>query len=260
MKSICLQAGHQNAKNNCNAQLAKSTGAPGEAEFTVRVRDELTKILLSKKDANGMSAFTVQLVDSTFNCDPNASKKDYDLFLAIHYDADVYGKPGGFVDFPEPSTDSATQESQRICRMFDQEYFKHAGIENHPERRNANTKYYYMWKFLSAKTPCVIIECGVGQNAHDKVILADQTIVPNAIARSICAAFNVLFDPISPPTSQPDPKDQEILKLKDQLKQAQIDIQTAKDEATRQIADFKSKCQEKVRAVDQALSDLKNLF
>lgn len=211
LRKICLQAGHENAKNNCDPNLRKGTGAPGEVEFTVRLRNRLSQILLSKKNADGSDAFTLQLVDATFNCDPKADDTDHHLFLAIHYDADIYAgtgiRDGGFVDFPEPSTDHATQESQRITRALEEEYFPHAGIRNMPNRRNANTKHYYMWKFLSAKTPCVIIECGVGQDPHDKVILADTDRVANAIARGICKAFGVPFDAPTPPTPQPPVED-----------------------------------------------------
>jgi hypothetical protein len=209
-KFICLQAGHQNAKNNCDPILAKGTGAPGEAEFTVRIRDRVKDILLSKKNLDGTQAFMVQLVDATFNCDPKADDNDYALFLAIHYDADIYGKGGGFLDFPEPSTDGVTQESQRIVREMEAEYFRHSGITNVPGRRNANTKFYYMWKFLSFKTPCVIIECGVGKDEHDSVILADTDRVANAIVRGICRALNVPFDASTPsasvsPSQSPSP-------------------------------------------------------
>lgn len=189
---ICLQAGHENAKNNCDIALRGSTGAPGEVEFTVRTRNRLSEILISK-------GFQIQLVDSTFNCDPKANDQDYNLFLAIHYNAYINGSIGGFTDFPEPSTDGATAESQRIAGVLKDVYFPNAGIE-YKSLSNANTRYYYMWKFLSAKTPCVLIECGTGQNPHDKVILADTERVCNAIARGICKAFNVPFDPVTPPT------------------------------------------------------------
>lgn len=209
MKRICLQAGHQNAKNNCDPALRGSTGAPGEAEFNIRIRDKVSEILLSKKNQDGSQAFTVQLVDATFNCNPEAPKQDYHLFLSIHYDADVYNKDGGFVDFPEPSTDGATKESQRIAKALSDEYFNHSGITNHPERSNKNTRYFYMWKFLSRNTPCVIIECGVGQNAHDKVLLADTDRIANAIVRGLCKAFDVPFEIVAPapqPTPQPNPQ------------------------------------------------------
>jgi len=153
----------------------------------------------------------LQLVDACYNCDPKANDQDYSLFLAIHYDANVYGTGGGFVDHPEPSTDAATVESQRIDKAIEEEYFPHTGIVNHPERSNANTRYYYMWKFLSGPTPCVLIECGVGLDAHDSVILADTDRVANAIARGICKAFDVPFEAVQPapsPTPAPAPAPQ----------------------------------------------------
>jgi len=190
-KLICLQAGHENISNNCVASLRSGTGAPGEKDFTVRIRNRLSQILQSK-------GFQIQLVDANFNCDPQVDK-DFDLFLAIHYDAAIYGTGGGFADFPEPSTDDATIESQRITDVIASEYFSgNTGIAYHPERRNKNSKFYYMWKFLSSKTPCVLLECGVGLDAHDSVILADTERVVNGIARGICKAFNVPFD-VTPP-------------------------------------------------------------
>lgn len=201
MFRLILQSGHENAKNNCDPVLAKSTGAPGEAEFTVRIRNRLSQILISK-------GFQLYLKDSTFNCDPTSDDQDYDLFLAIHYDANIYGSGGGFVDFPEPSTDGSTIESQRIVKALEDEYFKNTGIVNKPQRRNANTKYYYMWKQLSLNTPCAIIECGVGLDAHDSVILADTDRVANAIARGICSAFNVPYDlPVPEPPAPSIPID-----------------------------------------------------
>ena len=193
---ICLQAGHQNIKDNCNINLRSSTGASGEVEFTVRIRDRLSQILISK-------GFQIQLVDANFNCS-SENQKDFDLFLAIHFDANIYGTGGGFVDKPDPSVDSATIESEKIRKTIEDEYFKNTGIVNMPQRSNVNTKYYYMWAALTAKTPCVIIECGVDQDAHDKVILADTDRVCNAIARGVCSAFSVSFDaPIPVPPIPP---------------------------------------------------------
>lgn len=245
-KLICLQAGHENAKNNCDPALRGGTGAPGELEFTVRVRNKLKDILLSKAGPDGKPAFQIQLVDATFNCNPERNK-DFDLFLAIHYDADVYsGKGGGFVDFPEPSTDGATAESQRIAKAIRETYFKHAEIEDHPERSNKNTRYYYMWRALTAKTPCVIIECGVGQNAHDKVILADTERVAGALARGICSAFGIAYDTgTTPPVPGVDykakyealEKDYRILsenhkRISDDLAKANEKIRKAKEDLT----------------------------
>jgi N-acetylmuramoyl-L-alanine amidase len=189
-KSICLQSGHQLVTSG-------ATGAPGEQELNVRIRDRVCAILLTKKNPDNTPAFTVQLIAA--NPTDAEIDKDYDLFLAIHGDANVYGTGGGFVDHPDPSVDQATAESQRIDLAIESMYFDHSGIVNHPERSNANTRFYYMWDRLTAKTPCVLIELGVVQDSHDKVILADTDRVSNALARGICAAFNVAFDPVVPP-------------------------------------------------------------
>lgn len=202
MKKINLQAGHQNAKSNCDLTLAKSTGAPGEAEFTVRVRDRLSQILLSKKNTDGSQAFQLKLVDSCYNCDPKSDDEDHDLFLALHYDAYINNSIGGFADYPEPSTDFATAESQRITKIINDTYFPESGIA-YVNKSNANTRYYYMWKFLSAKTPCVLLECGTGQNPYDAVILTDTERVANSIAKSICKAFNVPFETSNPTPTPP---------------------------------------------------------
>lgn len=195
MPLICLQAGHINAKNNCNVKLQGSTGAPGEQEFTARIQKRLAEILQ-------LRGFQVKQVDAIFNCSAE-NDQDFSLFLAIHYDANIYGKGGGFLDVPEPSTDGAAAESKRIVEAIESEYFKHSEIVNMPQRRNANTRYYYMWQALSFKTPCVLIECGVGKDAHDSVLLADTDRICNAIARGICKAFNVQFDLPSPAPAPP---------------------------------------------------------
>lgn len=180
MKLICLQAGHE-------GRTSGSIGAPGEQELNIRIRNRVFEILISK-------GFDIQKVKA----DPLPSEinKDFDLFLSIHGDANVYGTGGGFVDFPEPSTDVATQESQRIAKTITEEYFKHSEMVNHPERSNRNTRFYYMWSKLSAKTPCVIIELGVVQDAHDRVLLADTERIASAVSRGVCKAFNVPFDTV----------------------------------------------------------------
>jgi N-acetylmuramoyl-L-alanine amidase len=184
MKKVMIQAGH-------GGLTSGATGAPGEQALNKRIRDRLTQILISK----GFQLFV---------CDANPPSnqiQDFDLFLALHGDANIYGTGGGFVDFPNPSVDSVNAESKRIKLAIESEYFKNSGIVNHPERSNANTKFYYMWSQLTAKTPCVIMEMGVVQDAHDKVILADTDRVANAIARGICKAFGVSFDTIPPVTN-----------------------------------------------------------
>jgi hypothetical protein len=197
MRRIALQAGHENIGQNIDPALRGGTGAPGEMEFTVRIRNRLSEVLINK-------GFQVFLTDANANGDTNYTTQDFDLFLAIHYDANVYGTGGGGIFAPDASVDASTVESTRIRDVMRGIYFSNSGIEEHEERANGNTQFYYMWNVLTAKTPCILIECGVGQDAHDSVILADTERVTAAIARGICAAFNVVYDPPAP-TPAPEP-------------------------------------------------------
>jgi len=147
MPKVCIQAGHKNIYSG-------ATGATGERDWNTAV---VTKIATLLKN-NG---FEVYEADAKADTNADVVGKDWDLFLAIHYDADIYNDRGGFVDFPDPSVDQVTQESQRIAGVLSKFYAK-MGIPTRPNRSNANTKFYYMWRALTAKTPCVIMECGVG--------------------------------------------------------------------------------------------------
>lgn len=179
MPKIIIQAGHE-------ARTSGSTGAPGEQAFNKDVADQLA----AKLEAKG---FEVRRVVA----DPTDAQiaGDWDLFLTIHYDADVYNAPGGFVDFPEPSSDGATAKSQAIARAIESKYFAITGIDNVPSRSNNNTRWYYMWKRVSTKTPCVIIECGVGKRVPKDADLlqsdAGRKLVVKGIYEGILKAFNM---------------------------------------------------------------------
>lgn len=179
MKKIIIQAGHA-------GRTSGSTGSPNEQAFNIDIRDKVATELR-------LSGFEIKTVDA--DPLPTDIAGDWDLFLAIHYDADIYGTGGGFVDFPEPSTDGSTQESQRIAYLLRQEYFGTTGIVSHPERSNVNTRYYYMWKLLSYKTPCVLIECGVGMHVPDdwQILHFERPRVVEGIVKGICLAFNVPY-------------------------------------------------------------------
>jgi len=188
MKKILLQAGHQNTTTG-------ATGAPEEGQNNIRIRNRLSEILISK-------GFQLYLCDANFKDYVN----DYDLALSLHCDANYTGdEGGGFIDYPDPSVDSVNAESKRIKEAMESEYFNHSGIRNVPSRSNPNTKFYYWWSYLTAKTPCVIIEMGESVDPHDKVILADTERVASAIARGICKAFNVVYEVIQAPITPPTP-------------------------------------------------------
>ena len=216
-KFICLQSGHE-------GRTSGSTGAPGEKEANVRIRNRLSEILIEK-------GFMIQLVGA----DPTNKEinKDFDLFLSLHCDADYPNDNGsGFADYPDPLTDKATLESQRICRVINEVYFPETKI-SYVSHSNNNTRYYYMWGRLSLKTPCVLIEMGQIQDAHDKVLLGNTELIASALGRAICKAFDVPYD--LEPEVPPEPE----ISCEGRIKEA---VEKAKAEERRN-------CQEEIKSV-----------
>ncbi len=205
MKKICLQPGHFNKPGG---------GAPEEQANNKRIADRLSAMLRER-------GFEVYQTDYWAYNDPVVKSTDWDLFLSLHCDMDYPNDNGsGFADYPEPSTDSATKESQRICKVINEVYFPEVKI-NYVNRSNANTRYYYMWKHLTAPTPCVLIEMGQSIDPHDKVLLANTTLIASALTRAICKAFNVAYDIDLQPT--------EVDKLKKQIVDLKAEIKILSD-------------------------------
>lgn len=195
MPIICLQAGHVNIQYNASPDLRSATGSPGEAGFTLDIANKVSTKLRTL-------GFTVQQTDANANSDPAVTGRDWDLFLAIHWDADVYGRGGGFVGAPDPSIDYSSAESLRLANEIWAGYQATTGVVSYPQRQNPNTKYYYMWNSLSAKTPCVLIECGVGNHRPDdfELLNNNRPRVVEGLCRGICNAFGVPY-PAQPQTN-----------------------------------------------------------
>lgn len=237
-KFICIQAGHY-------PRTTGATGAPGEQELNWRITNKLSEILISK-------GFVIQIVGA----DPKDTeiKKDFDLFLALHGEADTHGKGGGMISPPDPSADSVYPESNRIKLAIESIYFQESGITNQPTWITSAMKFYYMWSRLTANTPCVILEMGVVQNAHDKVILADTDRVAIAIAKGVCKAFGVNYEPTpvppTPPTPPTDPCEA-VKKENETLKKALSDAQ--KDYSAK-LALKDKECQDKIESYKTKLA------
>lgn len=179
-KKICLQAGHK-------GRTTGATGAHGEQEFTTKITPKIATILREH-------GFQVYEADANANTDGNVVGQDWDLFLAIHYDADIYNDRGGFLDIPDASVDMAHEESKRIHSILRTEYFSgQLGIPEKANRSNKNTKFYYMWQYLTSKTPCVLIECGVGNRKPEdyNTLFNRMDEVAEVLARGIGKAFGV---------------------------------------------------------------------
>lgn len=201
MKNICMQVGHWNIKHNSIVALHGSTGAPGEMETNKAITFRAAELIRAR-------GIAVEVTDANANDNPAITKKDWDLYLAVHCDADTSTLGAGFTDWPEPSTDGAHNESVRIANAIAEKFFPETGIPFRPERRQKSDgiKHYYMWKYLTGPTPCVLIEMGERQDPHDSVILSDTERCAIALARGVCNAFGVTYDlPEPPPAPEPIP-------------------------------------------------------
>jgi len=189
MKKILIQAGHK-------GRTSGTTGAPEEKKWTSEIVPKIAEKIRTK-------GFEV----SECNADPTDTDiaGDWDLFLAMHYDADVYNDRGGFVDYPDPSVDDVNEESKRIAGEIEKTYFPITGIPNHPERSNRNTKFYYMWSRMSSKTPCVILEAGVGYRTPEdhRTLWFEQEKVVDGIVKGIVNALGEQNPEPEPKPEQP---------------------------------------------------------
>jgi len=173
MKKLLLQSGHKN-------RTVGATGAPDERNWNIWCTDLVKEYLKDKVD--------VTIIDADHWS--KEVQEDYDLFLSVHYDADIYNDTGGFTGYPEPSTDYATAESQRISQEIGEYFFKGTGIAWKKARSAVrNIKYYYMWKYLSADTPCVLIECGIGWRKPEDYETLRKTTTPQILANAILSAL-----------------------------------------------------------------------
>lgn len=226
---IIIQAGHE-------GRTTGSTGAPNEREFNIDI---------SNKVADEMRKRGVEVM--RVNADPKQTEisGDWDLFLSVHYDADVYGKGGFFVDFPEPSTDGATEKSQAISRALADEYARTTGIINRPERSNKNTRYYYMWSSISSKTPCSLIECGVGMHVPDdhSILHFNRPLVVTGIVKGLCAALNVPFESKPIENNEIEQLKEENNRLKKELEDAKSANESLKSDYEAQLATCIEECQ-----------------
>ena len=230
--------------------ITGATGAPLEQIRTIAIGIRLTDLLR----ANG---FEVYHTDAFADNNPDVTDKDWDLFLALHCDANYAGdEGGGFFDWIDPSIDStpeSNKESKRIMDAMISVYFTDTGIRNVEARRNANTKFYYMWDELTAKTSCVIVEMGESIDPHDNVILNDTDRVAKALLRGIMIAFGVTTQPIPTPPTPPTDPCANVKQQLDDSKKALVILQTSFNnfqiKTTNELAEKDSECKRKLQDI-----------
>lgn len=213
MPHVLLQAGHQNIERNCDTELARGTGAPGEKLWTPVIRAKVSHLL----QAHG---FKVENADANLNClPPGPVHGPYDLTLAIHYQSDnpSHTSSGFGVFVPDPLVDRYNARSIALAKPIAKIYQERTGLTNYSSPRlgfgpvtweNPNTKFYYLWN--NQEGPLALIECGVGAvGAKDHALLwGKQDLIASAIAEGICVAFGVKWAPVPvpvPPAPVPVP-------------------------------------------------------
>ena len=227
---ICLQAGHVN----------KGGGAPNELATNKRIADRLSSVLRER-------GFEVYQTDANGYNDPKVTGVDYDLFLALHCDMDYPNDNGsGFSDFPDADLDSNNARSKMISTIINNTYFPEVGI-TYRSRSNVNTKRYYMWRYLSAKTPCVLLEMGQSIDAHDSVLLSNTDLIANGIAKSLCQVFNIT----TPQVDNSKSLREEIIRLNTIIEQAKTELAT-------KLADKDKECQQKIDTLNLKFDTFKN--
>lgn len=235
---ICLQSGH----------YSKGGGAPQELETNKRITDRLAFILRQR-------GFEVTQTDWYGYNDPAVTKVDFSLFLALHCDMDYPNDGGsGFADYPDPSSDYATKESQRICKIINDNYFPEVGI-NYINRSNANTRFYYMWKYLTAKTPCVLLEMGQSIDPHDNVLLGNTELIASGIGRAICKAFNVSYEIEIPPEQIPHTCEDEMKPLREEIERLKRAIGQLGNDNLEALAKTEAECEQKIKDYKKKIVD-----
>lgn len=231
MAKVCLQAGH-------GGVTVGATGAPGERDWTTTIVPMIASYLRDK----GVEVYET---GGKANLDSKVTSTDWDLFLAVHYDADIYNDRGGFVDYPDPSKDAVWETSKSLSYKIGEKYFKTTGIPERPSRSNANTKFYYMWDYLTSKTPCVIIECGVGwRKPEDYEVLRRYDFISKTLGDSILYALGM-----SEPCEELKIELEKINKELDEMRKS-------RDSWKRQFKDLEDKYEKEVRSYKEQIENL----
>ena len=159
-------------------------GAPGEAAWSF----DLASRIAARLDSQGVE---VAVIGDFFNMlPPPQCAEDWDLFVSLHYDADIYpNRTGCFAD--RATNDPMGAESDRAIALWEAAYLPATGIPLHNERRNPNTNQYYAFRFTTAQTPGIIIEHGVGQGLDHAMLFDQIDVVADADAAAILTFLGI---------------------------------------------------------------------
>lgn len=237
MPTVLIQAGH----------YPNAGGAPGEAAWTY----QLAQMLAARLQAAGVACTVVG--DFYGKAPPPACAQDWDLFLALHYDAAIYAargerNSGCFADRGIAETRPA--QADRFIGIWELTYPLATGIPLANWRRNANTNQYYAFAALTDATPGVIVEHGCGAEVptggypagDDATILhARIDLVADADTAAILAYFGVGAQPHSQEaTFVTDPERQQMQAQIDSLNGVNTELAHQLDAVRTMLADANS--------------------
>jgi len=236
MKKVLIIIGHQNIKFNSIVSLRGNTGTEGEQKINLDVGNLVSSMCRER-------GINVIQTDANANDDKSITSVDFDLALALHCDMDVKGdQGGGMCGSGDPSVDLSWQESLRIKKVFDEVYFPEVKIVN-KKIVTDGMKFYYMWKYLSNKTPCVLLEMGQAKDSHDSILLGNTKLIATGIVKSICKALNVSYEIILPTISDTTDYKAENVQLKKELQDTKNALSKRILDFPYSLADVKDKCQ-----------------
>ncbi len=201
-KSILIISGHKNIPNITALGLRKwrawsslraSTGASGEMDW---LWDKLMPLLKDRLIAKGFQVFITDAIyhEETYN-------RDYDLCLAIHYDAGgtdsrcIISKPRQSITPPFITPEASLLADQFISAWLGV-YPQVTGITSRQDRITEGMTDYYCWDYVKEGTPSVIIEHGNNTCPYDHDKMFNH---PDLIADANIEAIVKFFQPTAPP-------------------------------------------------------------
>ena len=166
--NVLIQAGH----------YPNAGGAPGEAAWTWELG---TRIVQRLRNA-GVAA---SIIGDFYNKPaPSICAWDFDLFVALHYDAAIYAENTGCFA-GRALFDPCGAQADAFIRIWERIYPAATGIPIHNERLNPNVTDYYGFHATSARTPGVLIEHGVGQGLDHSTLFDRIDVVADADVAAI---------------------------------------------------------------------------
>lgn len=171
-----------------DAHAQAGSGAPGERAWSRELNNKIIPLLA----ARGIE--TVRVPGTT--ADLAIYHEDFLCFITNHYDADIYNHIGGaFWDRAAASITAAKDDMLGALIWGKFREIVDAPVP-HFERRNANTRDYYAFRYTSNNTPGIIMEWGVGAttcNGHNFPTAPDHDFLrTNIDAIALCVAEGVL--------------------------------------------------------------------